>query len=169
METLPKILQQRKRIVIKIGSGLLVEQNRLQSQWLDQFSAELAALKRHNIDVAVISSGAVALGENQIARARTDWRLEQKQAAAAIGQIALAHHWHLAFARHHLIPAQILLTLQDTEQRTRHLNARATIRALFKEQAIPVINENDTVATTQIRYGDNDRLAARLATMISAD
>lgn len=160
-----------RRIVVKIGSSLLVdrEDGRLRADWLSALVADLAGLAAGKRDILVVSSGAIALGRQPLALSPRALKLEESQAAAAIGQIALARAWSESFDRHGLTTGQILLTLGDTEERRRYLNARSTIATLLRLGAIPVINENDTVATTEIRYGDNDRLAARVATMTSAD
>jgi glutamate 5-kinase len=160
-----------RRIVVKIGSSLLVDRDsgRLKSDWLSALVADLARLAEGKREILVVSSGAIALGRRPLKLAGRALRLEESQAAAAIGQIALARAWSESFDRHGLTTGQILLTLGDTEERRRYLNARSTISTLVRLGAIPVINENDTVATTEIRYGDNDRLAARVATMMGAD
>jgi len=159
-----------KRIVIKIGSALLVDpQSGVRTNWLQKLCSDISALHRSGSEVLVVSSGAIAMGRTVLNLSADQLKLEESQAAAAAGQIALAHHWNQALNDHAITTGQILLTLEDTETRRRFLNARATINALLKLQAVPVINENDTVATTEIRYGDNDRLAARVATMVGAD
>ena len=160
-----------RRIVVKIGSSLLVEpgDGSLRSDWLDHFCQDIAGLSAGGRDVIVVSSGAIALGRGVLGLAAATLRLEESQAAAAVGQIALARAYSEALGRVGLTTGQILLTLGDTEQRRRYLNARSTIATLLKLRAVPVINENDSVATSEIRYGDNDRLAARVATMSSAD
>jgi len=160
-----------KRIVVKVGSSLLVDRARgaLKQDWLDALVADLAALHRRGADILVVSSGAIALGRTVAGFPKGALKLEDSQAAAAIGQIALARAWAQALAAHGITAGQVLLTLQDTEERRRYLNARATLARLSAMRAVPVINENDTVATSEIRYGDNDRLAARVATMASAD
>jgi glutamate 5-kinase len=164
-------LDRFNRIVVKVGSSLLVDRTKgaLKQEWLDALVADLAALHRRGADILVVSSGAIALGRTASGFAKGALKLEDSQAAAAIGQIALARAWAHAFAAYDITAAQVLLTLQDTEERRRYLNARATLARLAAMRAIPVINENDTVATSEIRYGDNDRLAARVATMASAD
>ncbi|MEQ8308767.1 MAG: glutamate 5-kinase [Hoeflea sp.] len=163
-------LSAHKRIVIKIGSALLVDrQSGLRAAWLDALCADIAALKQAGADVLVVSSGAIALGRTVLGFAPTALRLEESQAAAAIGQIALARAWSTSLSAHDIVAGQILLTLGDTEERRRYLNARATMGELMRRGAVPIINENDTVATSEIRYGDNDRLAARVATMVGAD
>jgi glutamate 5-kinase len=160
-----------RRIVVKVGSSLLVDAQAggLKERWLASLVADLAALHRDQRDVLVVSSGAIALGRSVLKLPNGPLRLEDSQAAAAVGQIALARTWTEALSRHGLTAGQVLVTLWDTEERRRYLNARSTIERLLEWRAVPVINENDTVATTEIRYGDNDRLAARVATMASAD
>ncbi|WP_099866915.1 glutamate 5-kinase [Pararhizobium haloflavum] len=159
-----------RRIVVKIGSALLVDRaSGLRHDWLTALSEDIAALRAAGADVLVVSSGAIALGRSVLDMPSGLLKLEGSQAAAAVGQIALARAWSSALAAHDIIAGQVLLTLGDTEDRRRYLNARATVSELLKLGAIPIVNENDTVATTEIRYGDNDRLAARVATMIGAD
>jgi glutamate 5-kinase len=166
----PKLIQFR-RVVVKIGSALLVDQKEgaLKRAWLESLAADLAAITKRGADVLVVSSGSIALGRRMLDLPGRALRLEESQAAAAVGQIALARAWSEVLGAHSLTAGQILLTLGDTEERERYLNARATIQRLIDFKAVPVINENDTVATTEIRYGDNDRLAARVATMTGAD
>ncbi|MGX5667147.1 glutamate 5-kinase [Rhizobium daejeonense] len=165
-----KSLTRYKRIVIKIGSALLVDRGSgLKKSWLDAICDDIAELKARGIDVLVVSSGAIALGRTVLDLPSGALKLEESQAAAAVGQIALARHWSESLSRSSIVAGQILLTLGDTEERRRYLNARATLKQLLKIGAVPIINENDTVATTEIRYGDNDRLAARVATMAGAD
>src|SRR6202167_1963010 len=160
-----------RRIVIKVGSSLLVDAQagRLNGRWLSSLAADLAEIHRDKRDVLVVSSGAIALGRAVLKLAAGPLKLEDSQAAAAVGQIALARTWTEALSRHGIVAGQVLVTLGDTEERRRYLNARSTIGTLLQWRAVPVINENDTVATSEIRYGDNDRLAARVATMVSAD
>ncbi|MGB6539180.1 MAG: glutamate 5-kinase [Xanthobacteraceae bacterium] len=160
-----------RRIVVKVGSSLLVDSaaGRLKQSWLASLVADLAALHGGKRDVLVVSSGAIALGRAVLKLPSGPLRLEDSQAAAAVGQIALARGWSAALSRHGLAAGQVLVTLGDTEERRRYLNARSTIAKLLEWRSVPVINENDTVATNEIRYGDNDRLAARVATMVSAD
>jgi len=160
-----------RRVVVKVGSALLVEQstgnvNRL---WLESLAEDIAALRAGGQEVVLVSSGAIALGRRELGLARGKPRLEEKQAAAAVGQIRLAHAWKEVLEQRGFTVAQVLLTLGDTEERRRYLNARNTLTTLLRLGAVPVINENDTVATAEIRYGDNDRLAARVAQMVSAD
>ncbi len=160
-----------RRIVVKVGSSLLVDAQagKLKEMWLASLAADLAALHGKKRDVIVVSSGAIALGRAVLKLPSGALKLEDSQAAAAVGQIALARTWSEALSRHYLTAGQVLVTLGDTEERRRYLNARSTIERLLEWHAVPVINENDTVATSEIRYGDNDRLAARVATMTSAD
>ncbi|MCJ7599556.1 MAG: glutamate 5-kinase [Methyloceanibacter sp.] len=160
-----------KRIVVKIGSSLLVDgtTGTLKAEWLNSLADDIAKLRADGKAVIVVSSGAIALGRNVLKLPKGALKLEDSQAAAAVGQIDLAHAYEEAFRARRLIAAQVLLTLGDTEERKRYLNARGTIATLLKLGAVPVVNENDTVATSEIRYGDNDRLAARVASMMSAD
>ena len=167
--TVPK-LQDFRRIVIKVGSSLLIDAaaGQVKQSWLAALTEDIAGL-HDGRDILVVSSGAIALGRSVLKLAKGPLRLEESQAAAAVGQIALARIWSEALGRHGIGAGQILVTLGDTEERRRYLNARSTIAKLLEWRAVPVINENDTVATNEIRYGDNDRLAARVATMASAD
>jgi glutamate 5-kinase len=160
-----------RRIVVKVGSSLLVDAKagKLNEEWLASLVADLAALHGDKRDVLVVSSGSIALGRTVLKLPPGELELEDSQAAAAVGQIALARTWAEVLSRHGITAGQVLVTLGDTEERRRYLNARSTIARLLEWRALPVINENDTVATTEIRYGDNDRLAARVATMVSAD
>jgi glutamate 5-kinase len=164
-------LGQSRRMVIKIGSALLADETKgaIRTRWLGALAADIAALTASGCEVVLVSSGAVAVGRGHLRLNRAQLRLEEKQAAAACGQIRLAHAYQAALARYGLSVAQVLLTLDDTEERRRYLNARSTIDTLLRLGAVPVINENDTVATNEIRFGDNDRLAARVAAMTSAD
>jgi glutamate 5-kinase len=156
---------------VKIGSALVVDQDRAapRSVWLHGVAADVAALRARRVDVIIVSSGAIALARRTLKLTRKRLRLEEKQAAAAVGQIRLAQAWADALSENGLTAAQLLLTLDDTEDRRRYLNARATLNTLLTLGCIPVINENDTVATAEIRFGDNDRLAARVAEMVQAD
>ncbi|MGD9737892.1 MAG: glutamate 5-kinase [Bauldia sp.] len=160
-----------RRIVVKIGSALLVDRGSgtLRRDWLASVAADLGGLAAGGRDILVVSSGAIALGRNVLGLPKGPLRLEEGQAAAAVGQIALARAWTEMLGAKKLTAGQILLTLADTEQRRRYLNARSTISTLLRLKAVPVINENDTVATAEIRFGDNDRLAARVASMMTAD
>jgi glutamate 5-kinase len=165
------VLANFRRIVIKVGSSLLVDAaaGRLKEAWLNSLVADIARLHKDKRDVIVVSSGAIALGRSVLKLPNGTLKLEDSQAAAAVGQIALARTWAEALGQHGITAGQVLVTLTDTEERRRYLNARSTIGKLLEWRSVPVINENDTVATTEIRYGDNDRLAARVATMASAD
>ena len=158
-------------IIIKVGSALLVneQQGRINEEWLAGMAADIASLHAAGKSVVVVSSGAIALGQKGLGLPGTSLRLEEKQAAAATGQVILANAWMMALAQHCISTAQILLSPDDTETRRRHLNARATMKTLLELKSVPVVNENDTVTTAEIRYGDNDRLAARVAAMLSAD
>lgn len=158
-------------IVIKIGSALLVdsETGMLRREWLKRLCGDIAILGQEGHSMVVVSSGAIALGRRILKLKSGPLRLEESQAAAAVGQVHLAEGYVEAFAQENILAAQILLTLDDTEERNRYLNARATLRTLLDLGAVPMINENDTVATAEIRYGDNDRLAARVAGMMQAD
>jgi glutamate 5-kinase len=164
-------LQSAKRIVVKIGSALLVDAKtgEVKAHWLSTLIDDLEKAKARGADVIIVSSGAIALGRRSLGLPKGKLRLEESQAAAAVGQIALAQAWSEALRTRNIVAAQVLVTLTDTEERRRHLNARATLTTLLAQGAVPVINENDTVATSEIRYGDNDRLAARVASMMSAD
>jgi glutamate 5-kinase len=164
-------LSTARRIVVKVGSALLVDQEtgRLNRTWLETLVEDLLRLRERNQQVILVSSGAIALGRRQLKLAKGPLRLEESQAAAAVGQIRLAHAYKDLLEDKGVTVAQVLLTLEDSERRRRYLNARATLEALLELGAVPVINENDTVATAEIRYGDNDRLAARVAQMSSAD
>ena len=166
-----KDLATARRIVVKIGSILLADQETgaIPRTWLDALADDIAALRHAGTEVILVSSGAIAVGRRQLGLKRHALKLEEQQAAAATGQIRLAHAYQETLARHGISVAQILLTLDDTEERRRHLNARSTLSTLLRLGTIPVINENDTVATSEIRFGDNDRLAARVAVMMNAD
>jgi len=160
-----------RRLVLKIGSALLVDPNRgaLRKDWLSALTVDIQALHEDGVEIIIVSSGAIALGRGRLSLMGHDLTLPQKQACAAAGQSLLTGHYEQAFAAHGLKTAQALLTLNDTENRRRWLNARSTLETLLSLGVIPIINENDTVSTTEIRYGDNDRLAARTAQMIGAD
>ncbi len=164
-------ISKARRVVVKVGSALLVDSatGTLKRAWLQSLVADLAALKSADKDILLVSSGAVALGRGALGLKTGVLRLEESQAAAAVGQVRLAQAYVDAFHAHGLEAAQILLTLEDSEERRRYLNARETLRTLLSLRAVPVINENDTVATAEIRFGDNDRLAARVAEMAEAD
>jgi glutamate 5-kinase len=159
-----------KRLVVKIGSALLVDDGGLvRHAWLNNLVDDIVRCRVRGQEVIIVSSGAIAVGRRHLGLSGRALRLEEKQAAAATGQIRLAHAYQEALGRHGITVAQILLTPDDTEARQRHLNARATFAQLLTLGAIPVVNENDTIATAEIRFGDNDRLAARVAQMVSAD
>src|SRR6478752_5215668 len=160
-----------RRLVVKVGSSLLVDSDggRMHDAWLSSLVADIAKLHQSKRDVLVVSSGAIALGRAVLKLPAGPLKLEDSQAAAAVGQIALARSWSEVLGAHGITAGQVLVTLGDTEERRRYLNARSTIAKLLEWRSVPVINENDTVATSEIRYGDNDRLAARVATMMSAD
>ena len=164
-------LSRARRIIVKVGSRLLVDSGTgaLNTEWLTSLVTDLATLREDGTEVLLVSSGAVALGRRALGLKQGALRLEESQAAAAVGQVRLAQAYVEAFQAHGLTAAQILLTLEDSEERRRYLNARETLRTLLTLGAVPVINENDTVATAEIRFGDNDRLAARVAGMVEAD
>jgi glutamate 5-kinase len=163
-------LARYRRIAVKIGSATLVDRaSGVRREWLASLVDDIATLTARGAEVLIVSSGAIALGRSILGLKTKSLKLEESQAAAAVGQIALATAWSDALARHGLKSGQVLLTLGDTEERRRYLNARATIATMLNLKVVPVINENDTVATSEIRYGDNDRLAARVATMTGAD
>jgi glutamate 5-kinase len=164
-------LENFRRIVVKVGSSLLIDAaaGEVRANWLAALAADIARLHQAGKDVLVVSSGSIALGRSRLKLPGGLLKLEESQAAAAVGQIELARIWSGVLGHYGIGAGQILVTLQDTEERRRYLNARSTITKLLEWRAVPVINENDTVATNEIRYGDNDRLAARVATMTSAD
>ena len=166
-----ELIDGANRIVIKIGSALLFnpKKNGLQSRWLAGLSDDVARLQKAGKQVILVSSGAIALGRDEMGLARGKIRLDEKQAAAATGQIILAQAWNDCLKAHNITSAQILLAPEDTETRRKHLNARSTMQTLLNYGCVPVVNENDTITTYEIRFGDNDRLAARVATMMSAD
>ena len=160
-----------KRVVVKIGSSLLVDgtTGKLRREWLTALGLDISVMRKRGQEVLIVSSGSIAMGRHALGLKNGPLRLEESQAAAAAGQIQLAHAYQEILAQADIQVAQILLTPGDTEERRRYLNARSTITTLLALDALPVVNENDTVATSEIRYGDNDRLAARVAQMISAD
>lgn len=157
-----------KRLVIKAGSAILCGADGVREAWLATLASDIAALRKEGVEVVVVTSGAIALGRSRLGL-KGALRLDEKQAASAAGQAALAQGWQAAFAPHDIAIAQILLTLEDTENRRRYLNARATLRTLLALGALPLVNENDTIATSEIRYGDNDRLAAHAAQLVESD
>ena len=160
-----------RRVVVKIGSALLVsaETGRVRLDWLEGLAADVAGLRRRGKDVILVSSGSIALGRRALGLPAAALSLEQSQAAAAVGQIRLAQAYETVLAPHGLTAAQVLVTLEDSEDRRRYLNSRRTLGMLIDLGAVPIVNENDTVATDEIRYGDNDRLAAQVAGMAGAD
>lgn len=164
-------LSSAKLVVVKVGSALLVDSERgtLRRSWMQSLCGDVVSLRREGKNVILVSSGAIALGRRALKLRHGPLRLEESQAAAAAGQVRLAEAYADIFAASDIVAAQILLTLGDTEERRRYLNARATLKTLIELGSIAVINENDTVATAEIRYGDNDRLAARVASMMEAD
>ncbi len=170
METV-KLLNTAKRVVIKIGSATLVDSDsgRLNTNWLRGLAVDISNIKKSDADVLIVSSGAIALGRGLLGLPKHTLSLEQSQAAAAVGQICLAQAFSEALVPHALTAAQILLTLEDSENRKRYLNGRSTFATLLAQGAVPIVNENDTVATNEIRFGDNDRLAAQVAVMTGAD
>ncbi len=168
MNSAATALAASRRLVIKIGSALLVRDGRPNAAWLTALGEDIASLRARGVEIIVVSSGAVALGRGRLGLTASA-RLDEKQAAAAAGQSQLMQAWEAALSPHDLTPAQLLLTRDDTERRRRWLNARSTLDALLRLGAVPVVNENDTVATEEIRYGDNDRLAARTAQLARAD
>lgn len=164
-------LTDARRIVIKIGSALLVDRTTgaLRAKWLKSLADDVAWLKRGGADVILVSSGSIALGRGVLNLPAMDLALEQSQAAAAVGQIRLARAYEEALAPHEITTAQVLVTLDDSADRRRYLNTRATLETLLSLKAVPIVNENDTIATDEIRYGDNDRLAAQIAVTVGAD
>ena len=164
-------IAEAKRIVVKIGSVLLVDDNSgtLHNAWLNSLGKDVAALRDRGHEVILVSSGAIALGRRYLGLKTGELKLEEKQAAAAVGMVRLAQSYQETLNKFDLSVAQILLTLDDSENRRRYLNARSTIMTLLRVGVVPLINENDTIATDEIRFGDNDRLAARVASMVSAD
>jgi len=164
-------ISEAKRIVVKIGSVLLVDDNSgtLHNAWLNSLGKDVSALRDRGHEVILVSSGAIALGRRYLGLKTGELKLEEKQAAAAVGMVRLAQSYQETLNKFDLSVAQILLTLDDSENRRRYLNARSTIMTLLRVGVVPLINENDTIATDEIRFGDNDRLAARVASMVSAD
>ncbi|MEP0563313.1 MAG: glutamate 5-kinase, partial [Paracoccaceae bacterium] len=158
-----------KRIVIKVGSALLVDGGALRNDWLASLADDIARLRARGQDVILVSSGSIALGRGVLGLGQGALSLEQSQAAAAVGQIRLARGYEEVLAPHGITTAQVLLTLEDTENRRRYLNSRATLEQLLSLGVVPIVNENDTVATDEIRFGDNDRLGAQIAVTVGAD
>ncbi|SLN34601.1 Glutamate 5-kinase [Roseovarius albus] len=164
-------IKDAKRIVIKIGSALLVDRdsNKLRLKWLKALADDVAMLRARGTDVILVSSGSIALGRGVLGLPMVELSLEQSQAAAAVGQIQLAHAYDRALGEHDIKCAQVLVTLEDSADRRRYLNSRATLEQLLRFGVVPIVNENDTVATDEIRYGDNDRMAAQVAVTAGAD
>ena len=162
-------LSEAKRIVVKIGSALLVENGTLRAGWLSTLAQDVSALRSRGADVILVSSGSIALGRSALGLPAGTLALEQQQAAAAVGQIRLARAYEEALQPHGITTAQVLVTLEDSADRRRYLNSRATMEQLLTLGVVPIVNENDTVATDEIRYGDNDRLAAQIAVTVGAD
>ncbi|NSX55275.1 glutamate 5-kinase [Parasulfitobacter algicola] len=164
-------LNDARRIVLKIGSALLVDRTTgaLKSDWLKALAEDVAWLKGQGKDVILVSSGSIALGRGVLGLTTADLPLEQSQAAAAVGQIRLARAYEEALTPHNITTAQVLVTLEDSADRRRYLNSRATLEQLLSLSVVPIVNENDTIATDEIRYGDNDRLAAQIAVTVGAD
>ena len=168
-EVAPDVLQ-AKRLVVKIGSALLVDRALgLKGEWLTALCADVAEAKARGADVVLVSSGSIALGRTVLGMGLGALTLEQSQAAAAVGQIQLARAYQEALAPHGIVAGQVLVTLEDTEDRRRYLNSRATMETMLGLGVVPIVNENDTVATDEIRFGDNDRLAAQIAVTVGAD
>lgn len=170
-ECLKKFFLPYKRIIVKVGSSLLINKDflKIRNEWLNALSEDISWLQSFKKEIIIVSSGAIALGRSSFGAENKTLNLEENQAAAAIGQIELAYSWKAALEKFNLKCAQILLSPDDTETRRKHLNARATIAKLIEANIIPVINENDTITTSEIKFGDNDRLAARVAQMSSSD
>ncbi|MGB7243840.1 MAG: glutamate 5-kinase [Sulfitobacter sp.] len=164
-------LSQARRVVVKIGSALLVDRDtgQLRGDWLQTLAADVSWLRSLNIDVVLVSSGSIALGRGVLQLPAHELALEQSQAAAAVGQIRLARAYEDALAPHGVTTAQVLVTLEDSADRRRYLNSRATMEQLLSFGVVPIVNENDTIATDEIRFGDNDRLAAQIAVTVGAD
>ncbi len=169
----PELVHESKRIVVKIGSALVVEKGIINEKWLVELVSDVSELKKHGHEIIIVTSGAIAMGRKALGIShevpRSAIPLELEQAAAAVGQIHLILAYHLAFSVYEINAAQVLLSPHDTENRRSHLNARATINTLINKGVIPIINENDSVVTEEIKFGDNDRLAARVAQMAEAD
>ncbi len=162
-------LTNARRVVVKIGSALLVENGKLRAEWLTGLAKDVAMLRNEGVQVVLVSSGSIALGRGALGLLLTELPLEKSQAAAAVGQIQLARAYEEAMRPHGITTAQVLVTLEDSANRRRYLNSRATLEQLLSLGALPIVNENDTVATDEIRFGDNDRLAAQVAVTVGAD
>ena len=170
MASLTPDIRAAKRLVVKIGSALLVDRaTGLKTDWLTALALDVAEAKARGTDVVLVSSGSIALGRTVLALGSGELTLEQSQAAAAVGQIQLARAYQDVLAPHGIIAGQVLVTLEDTEDRRRYLNSRATMETMLGLGVVPIVNENDTVATDEIRFGDNDRLAAQIAVTVGAD
>jgi glutamate 5-kinase len=163
-------LSEYRRLVVKVGSALLIgEDGHVHRGWLQGLAEDIARLNADGHEVLIVSSGAIGIGSTVLGLNKRRARLEDLQAAAAAGQVQLVHAYQEALSAHDIVAAQVLLTPEDTENRRRFLNARGTLGKLLEHSVIPIINENDTIATDEIRYGDNDRLAARVAQLVMAD
>ena len=164
-------LSDAKRLVIKIGSALLVDTDTgaLRQDWLTSLASDVARIRSRGTDVIIVSSGSIALGRGILGLPLTSLALEQSQAAAAVGQIRLARAYQEALTPHGIVTGQVLVTLEDSQDRRRYLNSRATMETMLSLGVTPIVNENDTIATDEIRYGDNDRLAAQVAVTVGAD
>uniref|UniRef100_UPI00261A10EA glutamate 5-kinase n=1 Tax=uncultured Lentibacter sp. TaxID=1659309 RepID=UPI00261A10EA len=164
-------LSRARRVVVKIGSALLVDpaEGGLKAGWLTGLAADVARMKARGQDVVLVASGSIALGRGVLGLPMAELALEQSQAAAAVGQIRLARAYEEVLAPHGITTGQVLVTLEDSADRRRYLNSRATLEQLLSLGVVPIVNENDTVATDEIRYGDNDRLAAQVAVTVGAD
>ena len=163
-------LNNSKKIVIKIGSSLLINDKKIiRKKWLSEFSKDIKQLLDEKKDVIIVSSGAIALGCKKLNLNKKNLKLDKSQAVASVGQIELMNLFKKTFSPKKINLSQILLTLEDTEQRRRAINAKRTFDNLFKLGFVPIVNENDSIATTEIKYGDNDRLASRVAQISSAD
>ncbi len=163
------LINNSKRIVLKIGSSLLIKKNEFNHEWFKSFIEDILFIRKKKIEVLIVASGAVSLGCHYLDLKKKKLRIFEKQACAACGQVILMNNFKKAFQKNKLIPAQILLTYSDTEDRRKSLNSRETILELLRCGAIPIVNENDSVATDELKFGDNDRLAARVAQIIGAD
>ena len=163
-------LKNSKIIVVKIGSSLIVDNDKkIRKKWLLSFAKDIKNLKSNNQQVVIVSSGAIALGCKKMNYSKSGLKLDKSQAIASIGQIELMNLFSETFSKYKLNISQILLTLEDTEERRRSINAKRTFENLFQLDYIPIVNENDTIATSEIKFGDNDRLASRVAQITNAD
>ena len=163
-------LKNSKTVVIKIGSSLLIDEKKIvRKKWLSEFAKDIKHLKDENKNIILVSSGAIALGCKKLNLSKKNLKLDKSQAVASVGQIELMNLFNKTFSNKKISISQILLTLEDTEQRRRAINAKRTFDNLFKLGFVPIVNENDSIATSEIKYGDNDRLASRVAQISSAD